>query len=112
MPGGTPATVVMNKVDLTGSRARDEAGEPPRVHLSASTGEGLDLLRMHLKQCAGFTTPGGGALSARRRHIDALRRASAHVDEAEGLLLERRAGELVAQELADAQQALGEITER
>ncbi len=38
LPGGTPATVVMNKVDLTGAAARNEAGEPPRVHLSASNG--------------------------------------------------------------------------
>jgi len=32
------------------------------------------------------------------------------VEEAERLLLERGGGELVAQELSDAQQALGEIT--
>ena len=57
-----------------------------------------------------YGTPGEGTLSARRRHLEALRRARAHVEEAERLLLESGGGELVAQELSDAQQALGEIT--
>jgi tRNA modification GTPase len=110
LPGGTPATVVFNKIDRTGAAARAEAGELPRLHLSAVTGEGLHLLRAHLKACVGYSTPGGGSLSARRRHLDALRRARAHVDEAARLLTERKAGELVAQELTDAQRELGEIT--
>jgi tRNA modification GTPase len=37
-------------------------------------------------------------------------RARAHVEESERQLKERRAGELVAEELRAAQQALGEIT--
>jgi tRNA modification GTPase len=78
--------------------------------VSASTGEGLDLLRAHLKRCAGYAASGDGALSARRRHLDALRRARTRVEEAERLLTGRRAGELVAQELADAHRSLGEIT--
>ena len=41
---------------------------------------------------------------------DALRRARAHVEEAYRLLVERHAGELVAQELTDSQKQLGEIT--
>ena len=47
---------------------------------------------------------------ARARHLDALRRARTHVEEAHRLLTERHAGELVAQELTDAQKQLGEIT--
>jgi tRNA modification GTPase len=39
-----------------------------------------------------------------------LRRARAHVEAAHRQLVERHAGELVAQELTDAQRALGEIT--
>jgi tRNA modification GTPase len=110
LPGPTPNTVVVNKIDLTGATARDEPGDPPRVHVSASTGEGLDLLRAHLKRCAGYAASGDGTLSARRRHLDALRRARTRVEEAERLLIERRAGELVAQELADAHRSLGVIT--
>ncbi|MGB6449505.1 MAG: tRNA uridine-5-carboxymethylaminomethyl(34) synthesis GTPase MnmE, partial [Steroidobacteraceae bacterium] len=48
--------------------------------------------------------------SARERHLEALARARLHVDAAARELAERRAGELVAQELREAQQALSEIT--
>jgi tRNA modification GTPase len=110
LPTAAPRTVVMNKADLIGGTARLEGGDTPALWLSASTGAGLDLLRQHLKDCAGFHPAGTGALTARARHLDALRRARAHVEEAHRLLTERHAGELVAQELTDAQRALGEIT--
>ena len=110
LPTDAPRTVVMNKIDCAGQGPRIEAGDPPRVHLSARTGQGLDLLREHLKGCVGFHLAGSGALSARVRHLDALRRARAHVEAAHRLLVERHAGELVAQELTDAQKDLGEIT--
>ena len=112
LPEGTRCTIVMNKLDLTdGARPyTGQGGSPPRVHLSATTGEGMDQLREHLKACVGFHPTGEGALSARARHLDALRRARAHVEAAATLLAERHAGELVAQELTDAQRDLGEIT--
>jgi tRNA modification GTPase len=115
LPTEVPRTIVMNQIDRSGESARIEAGEgaddgTARVWLSASTGDGLDLLRSHLKDCIGFHPSGTGALSARTRHLDALRRARVHVESAHRLLTERRAGELVAQELTDAQRALGEIT--
>jgi tRNA modification GTPase len=110
LPTDAPRTVVYNKVDRTGGGAGIEAGDPVRVRLSATTGEGLELLRQHLKDCVGFHPAGTGLLSARTRHLEALRRARAHVEEAHRLLTERHAGELVAQELTDAQMQLGEIT--
>jgi tRNA modification GTPase len=112
LPTSAPRTVVMNKVDRVGAEARVDTGtsDRTRVWLSASNGAGVDLLRAHLKDCVGFHPTGGGALSARARHLDALRRARAHVEESHKLLVERHAGELVAQELTDAQRALGEIT--
>jgi tRNA modification GTPase len=115
LPTSAPRTVVMNKIDRAAAPARIEPGdEKPAARttlwLSATTGEGLELLRAHLKECVGFHPTGSGALSARSRHLDALRRAWAHVDEAHRLLVERHAGELVAEELTEAQRALGEIT--
>jgi tRNA modification GTPase len=108
---------VFNKIDRVGGEPRVEppaAGDDPspivRLHLSAATGAGLDLLRRHFKDCVGFHSSGIGMLSARTRHLDALRRARTHVEEANRLLIERHAGELVAQELTDAQKQLGEIT--
>ena len=105
-------TVVFNKVDRSGGPARVETQPDGSVHvyLSAATGVGVEGLRGHLKDCIGFHPAAEGALSARTRHIDALRRARAHVEAADGLLHARHAGELVAQELRDAHQALGEIT--
>ncbi len=55
-------------------------------------------------------TADAGTVSARARHLDALARARRHVDAAEAQLRESRAGELVAEELRQAQGALGEIT--
>jgi tRNA modification GTPase len=112
LPAEVPRTLVFNKIDRIGTLPRVETGPgaPARVYLCAVNGAGLDGLRQHLKDCIGFHPSAEGALSARTRHIDALRRARAHVDMAHRLLVERHAGELVAQELRDAHQALSEIT--
>ena len=58
----------------------------------------------------GFQTLDSGTVSARQRHLDSLAVARRHVDDAAQLLRERRAGELVAEELRLAQQSLNEIT--
>jgi len=110
LPAGPARTIVFNKIDRLGEAPRVLAGERSVLHLSAATGEGFDLLRGHLKDCVGFHATGSGVVSARARHLDALLRARAHVEEARRLLVDRHAGELVAQELTDAQQCLGEIT--
>jgi tRNA modification GTPase len=112
LPGDIPLTLVLNKIDHSGEPARAQTfpDGTTRVYLCAVSGAGLEALREHLKDCIGFHPPADGALSARTRHLDALRRARDHVDRAHSLLAERHAGELVAQELRDAHQALGEIT--
>ena len=110
LPSNAPRTVVYNKIDRLGASPRVVEGDPAQVHLSALTDAGLELLRQHLKDCVGFHPAGASVLSARTRHLDALRRARAHVEAAHRLLVERHAGELVAQELTDAQKQLGEIT--
>jgi tRNA modification GTPase len=110
LPKEIPLTLIFNKVDLVGEPSRYEQSQPPRLHLSATTGEGIDLLREHLKECMGFLGAEAGTISARRRHLDALSRAAAHLEEARRQLVEHRAGELMAEELRRAQQCLGEIT--
>jgi len=110
MPAGVPVTVVYNKIDRLGEVPRIDPGPPPRIYAAVKTGAGLRELREHLKKCVGFVAESTGSLSARRRHVDAIRRARAHVEEAYKLLTERKAGELVAQEFRDAHRALGEIT--
>jgi tRNA modification GTPase len=111
LPPDVPVTLVFNKCDLAqGLPVPDTYSGPPRVTISALSGQGLDTLREHLKSCMGFLTAEAGTVSARRRHLDALACARSHVEEAARQLRERRAGELVAEELRVAQQALGEIT--
>ncbi len=111
LPPEIPVTLVFNKCDLAaGLPIGDTQSGPPRITLSALTGQGVDTLRSHLKSCMGYHTLDAGTVSARERHLETLARARLHVDAAARELAERRAGELVAQELRDAQQALSEIT--
>jgi tRNA modification GTPase len=111
LPSGIPVTLVFNKIDLSGTPPRlDDTADPPRVFLSARTGAGLELLRTHLKASAGYLKSESGALAARRRHLDALRRARQHVQSAADILSSTRAFELFAEDLRLAQHALGEIT--
>lgn len=111
LPPDVPVTLVLNKSDLGGPIPLDDTVTgPPRIVLSALTGAGIDRLREHLKACMGFHSVEGGTVSARQRHLDALLRARQHVTQAERLLRETRAGELVAEELRGAQRVLGEIT--
>ena len=111
LPPSVPVTLVLNKCDLApGIPVADTAAGPPRIALSALTGAGLDTLRAHLKSCMGYHTLEAGTVSARQRHLDALAVAQRCTDAAARHLEEGRAGELVAQDLRDAQTALGEIT--
>ena len=111
LPADVPLTLVFNKCDIAGAQpAAASADGPPRLLISALTGAGLPQLRAHLKSCMGYESVDGGSISARRRHLESLSRAHTHTEEAERLLTERRAGELVAEELRLAQQALNEIT--
>lgn len=107
---GTPehATriTVVNKIDIGHVAARREGDT---LWLSARTGEGLDTLRALLKQLA-TAGAGEGAFSARRRHVAALERVRDHLERTATALHDAHAGELAAEELRQAQQALGEIT--
>jgi len=111
VPPGVPVTLVFNKIDLTGGEPRiDAAADPPRAHVSAATGKGLDLLRAHLKASAGLADLGASVFAARRRHLTALTRAREHVEAASRVLRNERAFELFAEDLRLAQRSLGEIT--
>lgn len=110
LPVPLPITVVYNKIDLTGRLPqRNDAGRPAEILLSAKTGTGLDFLRAHLKQSVGFRATGEGIFMARRRHLEALTRAGAHLQEANERLQEHT-GELLAEELRLVQKHLNEIT--
>lgn len=111
LPGGVQVTLVRNKIDRSGRVPGPVAASTgiPEMAICAQDGSGLDALRAHLKECIGYQAAGEGTFSARRRHIDAIERARVHVQAALAQLTARR-GELAAEELRQAQQALGEIT--
>jgi tRNA modification GTPase len=107
---GVTRIIVHNKIDVSGESARAASvdGET-HVWLSATTGEGLPLLRSQLAAMAGREDASSGAFSARIRHVRALEIVAAHLQGA-ATQLEHRVGELAAEELRQAQSALGEIT--
>ena len=111
LPAGVPHTRVFNKIDLSGRVAGQTEHEgQPLIALSLHSGAGLESLRQHLKHSVGYADHAEGSFSARRRHVDALRRAFEHVVTGQQQLEQQRAGELLAEELRQAQQVLGEIT--
>ncbi|QNK03401.1 tRNA uridine-5-carboxymethylaminomethyl(34) synthesis GTPase MnmE [Dyella telluris] len=110
LPASVERIVLVNKIDLASHVAQyDVRPDAIWVWASAKTGAGLDALRDHLKQLAG-AGGGEGAFSARRRHVLALEQVSVHLGAADDVLRATRAGELAAEELRQAQHALGEIT--
>lgn len=112
-PRPDKVTLIRNKADLTGEAIGIEQSEDGHVTitLSASIPDmGLDLLRDHLKACMGYEQTAESGFSARRRHLEALSLASASLEHGRAQLTLAGAGELLAEDLRQAQQALGEIT--
>ena len=110
LPPTAKLIVVRNKIDVSGETAGVTPGPVPSVAVSAATGEGIAALREQLKSTAGLSDLGEGAFTARARHVDAIERARGHFDAGRNALQQRRAGELLAEELREAQKALSEIT--
>ncbi len=80
------------------------------IKLSAVTGEGMDRLRTHLKQQAGYDDGHDNVFIARRRHITALEQAAELVEQGFVQLEKRNSPELAAEDFRLAQHSLGEIT--
>ena len=104
---------VRNKIDLSGRApglALDEQ-RIPTARVSALRGTGLaELEEAIVERVMRGADSCEDAFMARRRHVDALQRAQAALDRAHVRLTVDGAGELVAEELREAQEALGEIT--
>jgi len=107
-----PRLWLHNKADLSGHDSRvEQRADGRHLWLSALTGAGLPLLVRELQAAAGLGEGSAGAFSARTRHLEALARAAAAVEQAASQL-HRGSGELAAEELRQAQESLGEITGR
>ncbi|MHB1946715.1 MAG: tRNA uridine-5-carboxymethylaminomethyl(34) synthesis GTPase MnmE [Gammaproteobacteria bacterium] len=106
-----PIIIIRNKIDLTqeSPTIADQNGRTI-ISISAKNNLGIDLLKKQIKSCVGFQTDSAGIFSARRRHLDALDRAYDHLLNGQKQLSDFRAGELLAEDLRQAQLALSEIT--
>jgi tRNA modification GTPase len=106
-----PVTIIHNKCDLSGKTPGiDEADESPIIHLSAKMGVGINLLREHLKHCMGYKDDNEGHFSARRRHLQSLDHAAEYLRVGQQQLALAAAPELLAEDLRQCQNCLGEIT--
>jgi tRNA modification GTPase len=116
LPDAARMVFVRNKTDLLPEHPEGEGvfmaagSEYRQINLSARTHAGIDALREHLKQRMGFQASDAGSFIARRRHLDAVRRAREFLDNGREQLTLHRAGELLAEDLRMAQMALSEIT--
>ncbi len=115
---GVPQRVfVHNKIDLLesdyDSPTPAEVGGEARLFVSARSGAGLDALQARLRGLAqgDGADAAEGAFTARARHVDALLRARAELDDARAQL-DREMLDLAAESLRQAHEALGEITGR
>jgi tRNA modification GTPase len=106
-----PLLIIRNKIDLTGEAASCKTrGRNKVISLSAKENKGLSLLKDTIKQQVGFSKEGEGTFSARQRHLVAIEKAQLSLKTAFQQLLNTRAGELIAEDLRQAQIHLSEIT--
>ncbi len=106
-------SLIKNKIDLSGDTPKlclEPSLQLSCIYMSARQNLGLEILSEHLKQVAGYSNLEEGGFIARRRHLDALQRANKALNTAFEQLTQHRAGELLAEDLRAAQQALSEIT--
>lgn len=111
LPEHIPLTIIRNKIDKQNKfSSLEKTSSKTVLFLSAKTGEGMDLLKKYLCESVGYHPEDEGVFIARRRHLDALSRARNSVESGYNCLTGMGAGELLAEELRQAQHALGEIT--
>ncbi len=107
LPATLPRLMVHNKVDISG-KPPGKQGE--HCYISAKQQLGLEALKSELKHRMGFQEGTDNVFIARRRHLQALEKTQVAVHAAEEQLQKFNAGELMAEELRLAQEALGQIT--
>ncbi len=108
--------VVINKIDLVEAGTESEAlhGIAHAVAISALTGEGLEELRAALARAIVPSHEKAlgvdAAVVTNARHVDALKRVSEFIARSVEQVRAGASPDVVAQEIADAADALGDIT--
>lgn len=99
--------IIRNKIDLTGHAPGQTTHEGfHAVNISAKTGAGLNDLKSLLKKRMGYDQPLEDAITARTRHVEAITRSLSSLYKGKQTL---QAGELLAEELKCAHDALGDV---
>jgi len=105
--------VVYNKSDISGltiGQTQKQDTIPRSINVSAKAQTGIVELKEAIKQFAGLNLSTEGGFIARRRHLNALTLCRQNLDAALVQLTTQHAGELVAEDLKLAHQALEAIT--
>ncbi|MEM7054113.1 MAG: tRNA uridine-5-carboxymethylaminomethyl(34) synthesis GTPase MnmE [Pseudomonadota bacterium] len=102
-----PVIRVDNKIDRLSYTVRPEKN---RVAISALTGQGLAQLDAAVTEMLGMSGERSSEFSARARHVEQIERTLAHLKAGREQLVSYNTGELLAEELRQAADALGEIT--
>ena len=111
LPDNIKVTKIYNKIDLLDIDPKIvESEQGTQIYVSIKQNMGLDLLINHLKESIGFNSESEDVFISRRRHIDAIDRAANSVKNALEQICTYQAGELAAEDLLQAQNALSEIT--
>ena len=111
LPAELPLTRIRNKADLCGVEpGLLESDGHTVISLSAKTGTGVPLLREYLKRLMAYHGSDEGDFSARTRHLQAIEQARRSLIAGQATLNEGRAGELLAEDLRQAQLVLSTIT--
>ena len=109
LPSGLACLHVNNKIDLINNK-NEISNEDGKINISVKSKIGIDDLLFRIKKLSNYEFSGDGVFSARTRHIKALERSYDHFLLGREHLLTHKAGELFAEELRIASEALGEIT--
>ncbi|KTC64805.1 GTPase (plasmid) [Legionella adelaidensis] len=106
LPIDVPIIHIFNKIDKLQEKPHTKENT---IHLSAKSGEGIELLKEKIKEVVGYQ-PTEGHFLARRRHMQALEKACNLLLNGQKQLESHKAGELLAEDLRLAHQSLCEIT--
>lgn len=108
LPNDLPKIWVHNKIDLAKkSPFAEELNGEHHIHLSAKTGDGMNLLRENLLKIVGWQSTSEGVFMARTRHLDAIKQVDQFLQSA---LVAIEQSEIVAENLRMAQVALSTVT--
>jgi tRNA modification GTPase len=104
---GASLQLVFSKSDLL---AANQPQDDEILYISTLSGAGMEMLIQRITGHVSDYNQDNQAFMARRRHVDALLRAKEAVQQAAQTFNTTRSGELMAEDLRDAQQYLNEIT--